>query len=123
MDTGLRNVLFIAIEKQGFVHLARLRTQDIIEENSLFYLLSLTIGSKDILLRPDLYKRYFSAKLIFSFPGQLPILCIHRRRLSKWHTVQLGQLSLLRGPGSIIETSMRYLGCLCWFLQFKHHLL
>src|SRR5271155_749849 len=114
MDTGLRNVLFIAIEMQGFVHLARSRTQDIIEEIPLFYLLSLTIGSKDILLRPDL-QALLSAKLIFSFPGQLPILCIHRRRLSKWHTVQLGQLSVLRGPGSIIETSMRYLGYLCWF--------
>ena len=44
-----------------------------LKKHSLFYLLSLTIGSKDIPLRLDLYKRCFSTNLVFSFPGQLPI--------------------------------------------------
>jgi hypothetical protein len=66
MDIGLRDILFIAIEEQGFVYSARLglatRTQDPLKK--IHFLSSLTIGSKDILIRLDLYKRYSFAKLM-----------------------------------------------------------
>jgi hypothetical protein len=66
MDIGLRDILFIAIEEQGFVYLARLglatRTQDPLKK--IRFPSSLTIGSKHILIQLDLYKRYSSAKLI-----------------------------------------------------------
>ena len=80
------------------------REHKILDEHSFSYLLSLTIRSKDILLRLDLYKRYSSVKLISILRNtvQSSLLFLHSQtKTIEWDTLQLGQLQ--SAPWTIIN--------------------